>query len=204
MCSRCATLDGRCAELEPVLEQPFQAVDGGAAVEPNDVDVDSDRALELGRRKQMVHQRVEVDFRLPDQHETRRVLVVGLVAQILHHRQLLGCHLRHDLLEDLGAGRLERQLFNHDLAVLYTVARTQAQRAAAGLVDLHDVRAARDELAARREIGPLDVLHQVAERGVRIVEQLDQSRGDFFQIVRRHVRRHADGNAARAVQQEVR
>ena len=114
-------------------------------------------------------------FDFATQHEPRRVLVVGLVAQVLHHRQLLRRHLRRDLLEHLRAGGLERQLVDHDLAVLDLVARAQAQRAGARLVDLHEIGAARDELAARREIGALDVLHELAERRVRIVEQPDQA-----------------------------
>jgi hypothetical protein len=37
-------------------------------------------------------------------------LVIGLVAQVLDHRQLLGAHLLGDLLDDLGRRHLVRQL----------------------------------------------------------------------------------------------
>jgi len=195
-----STLDRRGPELEPLLEQRLEPMHRGPAVEADHVDVRADRALEVGGREQVVHQGVEVGLPLRSQHEARRVLVVRLVAQVLHHRQFLGRHLRGDLLEHLRARRLERQLVDHDLAVLDRIARAQPQRSATALVDLHNLVAARDELAAGREVGALDVLHQLRERRLGLVEQPDQRGRDLAQVVRRHVGRHADGDPARAVE----
>ena len=128
MCSRCVTRSRRCCSRRFTVavrnvshssSKRLQAVDGRPAVQADHVDVHADGALEIGRREQVIHQRVEVDLAgLRRQHEARGILVVGLVAQVLHHRQLLGRHLRGDLLEHLRARGLERQLVDHDLAVL--------------------------------------------------------------------------------------
>jgi hypothetical protein len=72
--------DRRGAELQPLLEQRPQAEDGGPAVEADDVDVDANGPLELRRREQVVHQRIEIDLGFGHEHEPRRILVVGLVA----------------------------------------------------------------------------------------------------------------------------
>ncbi len=57
------------------------------------------------------------------QYEPRRILVIRLVAQILDHRQLLAAHLRGDLLEHLGTGRLVRELGDDYLTVFGRVSR---------------------------------------------------------------------------------
>ena len=75
--------------------------------------------------------------------------------------------------------------------------------AAAGVVGGADAGAAEDEPAGR-EIRPRYDLDQIvdAERG--IVDQRDAGVDDLAEIVRRDVGRHADGDAAGAVDQEVR
>ena len=76
------------------------------AVEADDVEVDAVGALEVGGGEQVRHQLLDVDaVGARRDHQARRVLVVRLVAQVLHHRQLLGAHLRGDLLEHLRAAR---------------------------------------------------------------------------------------------------
>ena len=103
------------------------------------------------------------------------ILVVGLVAQVLHHRQLLRCHLRRDLLEHLGAGRLERQLVDHDLAVLDLD--TARASAACRCPSCRSARRLRGSRRARRPVGksgPLTCFISSRERRVRLVEQLDQ------------------------------
>ena len=59
-------------------------------------------------------------------------------------------------------------------------------------------------MAARREVGALDELHQVARRGLRVVEVVDDRVDHLSEVVRRDVRRHADRDAAGAVDQQVR
>ena len=58
--------------------------------------------------------------------------------------------------------------------------------------------------AAGREIRPFDVLHQLLDRDVRIVDLRADAVDDLAQIVRRHVRGHADGDAGAAIDQQVR
>ena len=62
--------------------------------------------------------------------------------------------------------------------------------------------------AAGREVRPFDELHQLLDadlvRGVVVVNQVADSGGDFAQVVGGDVRRHAHGDAGRAVEQQVR
>ena len=48
------------------------------------------------------------------------------------------------------------------------------------------------------------MLHQLVERDVRIVDLRADAVDDFAQIVRRHVGRHADGDAGAAVDEQIR
>ena len=82
-----------------------------------------------------------------------------------------------------------------------------AHRATAGAVGVLDAVAA-DDQAVGREVGPLDPLHAGGEGllglGLGVVERPEDGRGDLAQVVRGHVGRHADRDAGRAVDQQVR
>jgi hypothetical protein len=56
----------------------------------------------------------------------------------------------------------------------------------------------------RREVGALDVVHEPVDRDVGIVDVRDRGVDDLAEVVRRDVRRHADRDAARPVDQQVR
>ena len=58
--------------------------------------------------------------------------------------------------------------------------------------------------AARRKIRAFDELHQLRNRDVRLVNLRADAVHDLAQIVRRHVRGHADRDAGAAVDQQVR
>ena len=45
--------------------------------------------------------------------------------------------------------------------------------------------------------------HQIGQRAVRVLENEDQRINDFRKVVWRDVRRHADGDAGRAVDQQI-
>ena len=81
--------------------------------------------------------------------------------------------------------------------------RAHAHPAAAGLVRVADAGQAEDH-AAGREVRALDVLHQARRVDVRVVDVGDRGRDRLAQVVRRDVRGHADGDAAGAVDQQVR
>ncbi|MCY1433779.1 hypothetical protein D9M71_498170 [compost metagenome] len=80
------------------------------------------------------------------------VLVVRFIAQVRHHRQLLGLHLAGDLFQHLGAGHLVRQRGDHDVAVFHAVHGAHAHRATAGFVDLHQFGARGDDFRLGGEV----------------------------------------------------
>ncbi len=82
-------------------------------------------------------------------------------------------------------------------------ARAHHDAPASRLLIILDPRAAVD-VRAGREVGALDVLSDVGERRVGIVDQQRDRVDDLAQVVRRNVRRHADGDARRSVDDEVR
>ena len=71
-------------------------------------------------------------------------------------------------------------------------------------VDLLDLLGRVENLPAGREVGPLDVAAQLRVADILVVEQLHERRADLAEVVRRDVRGHADGDARRAVDQQVR
>ncbi len=74
--------------------------------------------------------------------------------------------------------------------------------AAAGAVGVVDAAQAVD-VAAGRQVGTRDEVHQVVERRVGVLEQVPGGGHDLDQVVGRHVGRHADRDAGRAVDQQV-
>ena len=132
------------------------------------------------------------------------MLVIGFVAQVLDHRQLLRAHLYGDLLEHARAGDLVGQLGDDHLAVLDLVARAGAEGAVAGRVDACKLVARRDDLGAGRQVGTGYQLADLRRRRLRFLEQLYAGGGDFAEVVRRDVGRHADRDPGGAVQQQVR
>jgi hypothetical protein len=84
----------------------------------------------------------------------------------------------------------------------------QLERALAGFVNLFDLFVGRDQLPAGRKIRTFDGASQLA-RGQLLafdqrVEQANRRVRDFFGVVRRNVRGHADRDARRAVDEQVR
>jgi hypothetical protein len=78
-----------------------------------------------------------------------------------------------------------------------------AHAATAGAIGELDAGGAVDD-ARGREIRAGDVLHQAVDVEQRIVDQRDRRVDDFVEVVRRDVRRHADRDARRTVDQQVR
>ena len=108
---------------------------------------------------------------------------------------------------DRRAARLVRQLGDDDLdgALLVLLDRRRGPHlhaAAAGAVGVDDPGPAEDA-GAGREVRPLDELHQVVGRGLRVVDQVDRGVDDLAEVVRRDVRGHADGDALAAVDEQV-
>ena len=135
---------------------------------------------------------------------------VGLVAQVRDPFDALLAHELGDLLDqrrlvDLVGDLADdqrlavlalAQLFDRDLGA-------HDDRAAPGCVGRSDAGAAKNR-SAGWEVGAWQMLHQFVERDVGLLHHRQQRVDGLAEIVRRDVGRHADGDAARAVDQEVR
>src|SRR5690606_35779668 len=138
-------------------------------------------------------------------------VLVGLVAQAIggddafYHLVAYGLG---DALEQARLVDLIRRLGDDArltaLLVLFDRrARAHVEASAAGEIGRGDLLRAVDD-AGSREIRTGDVLHQAADRDVRIVDEGDAGADDFAQVVRRDVRGHADRDAGRAVDEQIR
>ena len=137
-------------------------------------------------------------------------VAIGLVAKIRDALDALLAHefgdlldqrrlvdLVGDLVDDQGLAVLAlAQLFDRDLGA-------HDDRAASGRVGRANSRAAENRPAGR-EIGAGQMLHQLVERDVGLLHHREQRIDGLAEIVRRDVGRHADGDAARAIDQKVR
>ncbi|MNO72104.1 hypothetical protein D3C76_630390 [compost metagenome] len=196
--------DGVGTELQPFQQQRPQVLQLWPAVQADDVDVDPVAAFQVGGGEQVLHQLVGIHpVGARDDDDTARVLVVRLVTQVGHHRQLLGLHLCGDLLQHLGPGDLMRQCGDHHVAIFDAINGTHADRAAAAFVDLQDLGAGRDDFGFGRVVRALDMLAQLLDGSLGLVQQAHAGTGHFTQVVRRHVGGHAHGDAGGAVEQDV-
>jgi hypothetical protein len=147
----------------------------------------------------------------------------GVAPQLDHHAHAVPVGLVADVgdaLDDLGPHKL-RQAFlkpglvhlvgdlGHDdrrpvlPALLHMRARAHDDRAAAEMIGLADAGPAEDA-AAGREIGTWDDLDQPVDRDLRIVDHHAAGVYHLGQIMGRDVGRHADGDPAGAIHQQIR
>ena len=89
------------------------------------------------------------------------------------------------------------------LALLDAGRRPHLHRAATGAVGVDDAGTAEDARPGR-EVGTLDELHEVVGCRLGVVDQVEDRVDDLAEVVRRDVRRHADGDALAAVDEQVR
>ena len=120
-------------------------------------------------------------------------LVAHQFGHLLDHRRLV--HLIRDLGDD------DRFAVVADVLDMHLAA--HHDRAAAGRIGAVDAGPAEHD-AAGREIGTRNDLHQIGQVDRRIVDDGDGAVADFGQVVGRNVGRHADGDAAGPVDQQVR
>ncbi len=138
--------------------------------------------------------------------------LAALVADIGDAAHLPVADQVGDALRQVVRVDLVRQLGDHqDRAALGVLVHlddgAHADRAAAGAVGVLDAVLADDERAGR-EVRSLDALEQRVQqrlvRGVGVLQEPLDAGGDLAQVVRRDVGRHADRDAGRAVDQQVR
>ena len=116
-----------------------------------------------------------------------------------------------DQLLDLGRGGRDRGLVRHlgddDGVALLALddlgPGPQLHRALAGGVGVDHALAAHEQ-SAGGEVRCLDELHQVLDLGLGVLEEVDGGVDDLAQVVGRDLRRHADGDALGAVDEQVR
>ena len=150
------------AELDPLLQQAAQIQHLRFTVVANNVEVRTVIALQVGGRKQVVHQLFDIHtIRTRHDHQPGRAFVIRLIAKILHHRQFLGSHLRGDLFEHLGRRDLVRQSRDDDVAVLFFPHGAHLDRTISGLVHLQQFIAGRNDLRVGRVVRSEHVLAQV-------------------------------------------
>ena len=135
-------------------------------------------------------------------------VAVGFVTQIGNAFDLLGPYHLGDALKELGFIQLIGNLADDDALALIAVRDfdvapgAKLQETAAGVIGLQNALPPVDEPRGG-EIRPGKTRHQLGQRAIRVFQDEHQRINDFRQVVRRDVRRHADGNAGRAVDQQV-
>ena len=192
--------------LEERLEHLLEVVELRLAVREGDA-VDAEHRLELRLRVKVVEHDL-AGVAAADLDDDPQAVLVRLVAQFRDALDLLVAGELGDLLDQARLVELVRDLGDDDrvLARLVGLDRgpcPHVDAAPTGAVRLHDPGASVDD-AAGREVRAVDVFEQVVDGRVGIVEQEQASADDFRQVMGRDVRREADGDAGRTVQQEMR
>jgi hypothetical protein len=189
-----AARDDVAAVLDEDLEGLLQIEDGGTTAHDGEVD-DAERRLEVREAIQLVDDDLRDDVFLELDHEAHAV-AIGLVAALRDAFDLLLAHQLADARVNLRLVLLVGDLGDDDLLLVAT---------ARGLLDLHA--GAHDDVAASGALGRLDAAaaeDEVVDRALRVADQVHRRVDHLAEVVRRYVGRHADGDAARAVDEQVR
>ena len=170
--------------------------------------VGGERALHGGELVQVVEDDLRLDVRAQLEHHAHP-LPVGFVAHVGYAFQLALLHQRRDLLDHRRLVHVIGQLaddYSHPPGALHRLdgrLRADDYLPAPVGVGVFDPLRPHDD-AAGGEVGPLDEAHKVLDRGVGTVYEMYQRVADFGRVVRRYVRRHAHGDAGRAVDEQIR
>ena len=168
--------------------------------------VGAEARLQGGEPPELVEHHVSDRVAL-DLDNDAHAIAIGLIAEIRDALDaLLANEFRHaldqrglvDLVGDLVNDQrlaILAQLFDHDLGA-------HDDGAAAGCVSGADARAPENRPAGR-EVGPRNMLQQFLERDVWLVHQGEKAVDHLAKIVRRDVGRHADRDAACAIDKQI-
>ena len=197
-------------DLEPVVDERLEDLDEVHHARTVVVDhehVAAERGFELGGGEELVQDHARHGAALDVDDDADADLLVGFVAESGDAGDAFFLHDVGDLLDEEFLVQRVRDLGHDDLfavALLHDLGlRADLQDGVPGLVEgAYGVDAADD--AAGGEVGAGEILHEVADRGGRVVEQMDGGVHDFAEVVRRDVRGHADADAHAAVHQHVR
>ncbi len=157
--------------------------------------------------EELVEHDLGVGVLLEFDHDAHAV-AVGLVAQVADARDAPLAHEVGDLLEQVRLADLERDLGRHQAhasgAAFFDLdARAHLDEAAPGRVAVPNALHPVDD-AARGEIRSLDDVGERFGRGVRVLDDVHDGVAHFAEIVRRHLGRHAHGDARATVDEQVR
>ena len=169
--------------------------------------VDAEDGFQRCLLEQIVQHHFRGDIALQFHHHAHAVLV-GLVANFADALDQLFLVEFGNALQQARLVHLVRQFGNDDgltarTDVFEVGTRTHAHPAAAIAISIAEVRDAIDD-AARREVRTLHDFHQLRQRHFRLVNDHDAGVNDFAEVVRRNIRRHADRDTRRAIDQQVR
>ena len=163
--------------------------------------------LELGVLVEVVQEHLGLLAAL-ELDDDAHAVAVGLVTHVRDALELLLLHQLGDALDGLGLVDLVRDLGYYDLLLflggpLDGRFGAHGELAPPGLIGGLDAALA-VKVGAGGEVRPGDLLENFVEGRARLVDQQDRGVDDFRQIVRRNLGGHADGDAVRAVDQQVR
>lgn len=193
--------------VEVDLQQLAQAEGAGSAIDKRD-GVDVELVLEGRVPVQLLENGLRAEPRFDPDDQAQAVPAVGEVGDVGDSAELLRPDAVLDLLDHLLRADHVGQLRHHEPGLARgdrfdRHPRPGLEAAAAGLIGVADAREA-DDRAAGREVWTRHIGHELVEGRGRIVEQEPGRTDDLDEVVRCHVRRHAHGDAARAVDEKVR
>ena len=168
--------------------------------------VRAEARLHRGEAPELIEHHVCDRFAL-ELDDDAHAVAIELVAQVRDSLQFLLANEFGDLLDqrrlvDLIRDFRDDQRFAILAQGLGVDLGAHDDRAAPGVIGGADAGAAENR-APGREIRPGNMFHQILDGHVRLVHQREQSVDRLAQIVRRDIGRHADRDAARAVDEQV-
>ena len=167
--------------------------------------VHAEARLQRGLLEEVVQHHVGVGVAL-ELNDQLRLLVGRGVAQFADAVEIAGTDQVGDLLLNHLDRGLVGQLGHHDAVPETTLFdlgdRPHLDGAAPRPVGVENALPPEDQCPGR-EVRSLDELHELVRGGLGVVQHVDGRIDDFAHVVRRHVGGHTDGNALRAVDQQV-
>ena len=172
------------------------------------VHVQPDPRFKIGRPEQLFHQDLGLDgpvARLQYQPD----VFCAFVPQVAEQRQFLQVQQIRDFFDQAALLNLVGNFGHHDLvlpvAELFNLpARAQPEGSASGRIGLGNRIRAFDQNAAGRKVRSRHHLDQFRDRRIRELQQVQQRRTYFIEIMRRNIGGHADRDAGGAVAKQIR
>ena len=201
-----APRDDHFLMVDVVLKDMLEVHDDRLAVDEGEHD-DAEAVLQLCVFVELVEDDVRCAVAAQFDDDAHAA-AVGFVTQVSDAVDLLVADELGDLLDEACLVDLIRQLGDDDarfsIAHRFDVGTcAHLDDAASCGICLADFLGAEDE-PRRREVGSLDDAHELVDGGIGVVDEHEGTVDDLDHVVRRDVGRHADSDARRAVDEELR